>query len=201
MNFELELISNIAKWVGRALQGPKELLLHVKLASLTVSQVLASYIHEGIATDFNTLKDIQIQKVQGEADKITAEAQIASNEATLHQRRDKIARLEKEKQQAELDKIKAETEKTKAEADAIRMDAETRRHQAEREMQVEEIRLAKIRLENALSKLRQEGGDLILSSDNLKANIEQSKKQEHGDKKLLLDEEVQSKLSKRSRAT
>lgn len=174
MTFEMDCIEFIAKWVARSLQGPKGYLPHVKIASLTVAQKFMSYLDEGVVTDLQKLKDIEFQKLQGEADKVTAEAQEASNRATLGFSRDKISQLEREKKQAEIDEKNANTQAAIMDAETRRMDAETRRIEAEtkqneadtrRRIEVEE---ANARLKEAISILKLHGGAVFARRDGLR---------------------------------
>ena len=116
-------------------------------------------MQKNLVTDIRRIKEAGVRRIEAEADEKVAEAQrkladaaAAANQANLPKRRDAVAR-------AELELKRAEAVKTLAEANAVQMDAETRRLQA-----VEE---AKIRFLEALSKLRQDGGDLLVDSVNL----------------------------------
>lgn len=159
MTFEFDLLEFIARWIARALQGPKGFLPHVKIASLSATQALLSCVDEGFASDIKDIKDIKIQELQAEADIKTEEAKKSANENTLHKRKDKIAQIEKQKKQAEADAVEIDNNVKITDAETRKYDAETRRLQA--------ISDAKIRLVEAISKLRQEGGELILNSENL----------------------------------
>jgi hypothetical protein len=151
--------SQIVRWLARAIGGPLTLSGAVQVATLSVAETLLNLLRSGLASDIRRLKVAILRKAEAEADVKAAEAleRLARaaevvNRANLHKRRDALAEAEKRQS-------RANAAKTEAEVEAIRMDAETRRMQAAAESQA--------RLLEAISKLRQEGGDLLADPRNL----------------------------------
>jgi len=115
-------------------------------------------INEGLVRDLSRLKEALLGKMEAESDSKIAEAQKkiadaieAANRATRSRRQDAIIKATSEI-------AKAITAKTREEVNAIRTDTKTRRLQA--------IAQARIRLIEAISRLRQEGGDVFIDLDN-----------------------------------
>jgi hypothetical protein len=152
--------ATIVKFVGQAIVTPtKWLLWRTRIATLSVAETVLDLLKLGLVSDIRRIKEADLQTIEAEKDekKATAqlrlaEAQEASNRATLAKRKDVLAQAEKAKKAAEAAKVQAE-------ADAIRMDAETRRIRAVTEGQA--------RLLESISRLRQEGGDVYFREENL----------------------------------
>ena len=131
----------------------------IALATLSLAKILLKLIVSHIATDIGQFKDdilrrhkAQADAASAEAKKKLAEAAEAVNRAALHKRKDALAKLEREAKELQ-------NAKTQAEIHTILHDADTRRIQATAEAQA--------RLIEAISKLRQEGGDIFFSQQNL----------------------------------
>jgi hypothetical protein len=151
----------IARLVADALGGPQAIARQIYPASLAVVEALLSLWNSRAVPDIRRLKEAAHRRneayTEGEeakAKKQVAEATEAANRANLPKRKDALARYEKEK-------VRAEAARTQAEAEAIRMDAETRRFQAKAD--------AQIKLLEAISRLRQDGGEFFVNPENLKA--------------------------------
>lgn len=165
MPIPLNDLNQIAvKCFARAIGAPVAFGRYILIATLSVAETLASLAALTLVPDMRRLKELIFRRLEAQSDeqvaaaqKKLAEAAEAANRANLPKRRDAIARCE-------LEIKKAEAAKTEAEAEAIRMDAETRR--------IEAIEKAKIQLLEALSRLRQEGGDLFVDTENLQQIIE-----------------------------
>jgi uncharacterized membrane protein YqiK len=156
----------VRKWFARSIETPGQYARSALAATLTVAQTLLELNKQTLIPDIKRIKEANIQQIEAkaskrkaeaeekhaEAQKRAAEAVEAANRATLHKRRDALARAERDRQEAE-------AAKTRSEAEAIRMDAETRRIQAVAEAQA--------RLLEAVSRLRQEGGEFFVSKENL----------------------------------
>lgn len=142
----------LVKVIGLAVEVSAALLRPIELATYTVAEILLDLAGCSQAADFGRIKQAIIQRQEADAQLRLAEAQQAANEADLPKRRDAEARLRREM-------LKAEANEHQANADATRMDAETRRIAA--------IEKAKVDLLDALSRLRMEGGDLIIDRENL----------------------------------
>jgi len=154
------------RWLGRALGGPQSVGRYVSVATLSVAHTLMSLVSQGMASDISRMKESLLKRIEAEADTKAAEAQKrladavdAANRANLPKRFDAIARAEKEM-------ARANAAKKNAEGQAILMDAETRRIQA--------VADAKAKLLDALSRLRQEGGEFLVDTENLKEIIRKS---------------------------
>lgn len=152
--------SAVWKGLASAVRGSKDLARVTWIATLSSAEILLTLIKSGLVTDICRVKETLIERMEAEtesiradAEKRVAEAAEAASKADLPKRKDAIARAERDRQIAE-------AEKTLAEADAIRSDAETRRMQAMAE--------ATAALLEAVSKLKQEGGDMLLSEENLR---------------------------------
>lgn len=156
----------IQKWVARAIETPSRYARSKWTATLSVAEVLLSFVNSKFVPDIERIKEANIQSIEAGARKKNAEADLAeaeaklkmteavdaANQAAMHKRKDAIARAEK-------NQLAAEAAKTQAEADAVRMDAETRRMTAVAE--------AKANLMTAISQLRQEGGEFFVDRKNL----------------------------------
>jgi len=178
----LESGASLVKYLGKALDGPAYLGRGIAAATLLVAEAFFLLISADAASNFRRLRDSMIAKAEGEsrsetadADRRSAEAAAAANHANLHKRRDAIAKLEREKREAEVEKTKAEAAKTLAERDAILKDAETRQKDGKRR-QKKEITDVTALLAEAISRLRQEGGDVHFDEENLKRIIEETHK-------------------------
>jgi hypothetical protein len=157
----------IVRYAVQALGGPVFLARLSAVATLSVVEELLSMVGAGLVCDVRRMKESLIRRTEAETaakvakvasanaevQKKLAEAAEAANRANLHKRNDAVARAEK-------DKLRAEAAKTQAEAEAIRADAESRRIQALAEAQA--------RLIDALAKLRQDGGGLLVDSEQLR---------------------------------
>lgn len=148
------------KLLARAIEGSETLCRVIAVATLSVAETLFGLLQSGLVHDTERVKESLIRKMEAEADEKTADAQRklaeaaeAANHATLLKGR--TAREVAER------KAKAEAAKIEADAEAARMDAGTRRMQAIAEGQA--------KLLDAISKLRQEGGDVFLSKENLES--------------------------------
>ncbi|MGV2336311.1 MAG UNVERIFIED_CONTAM: hypothetical protein LVR18_20125 [Planctomycetaceae bacterium] len=167
MPLPFENIKQLAiKYVADAIGGPVAALRSILIATLSLAEMLARLAAATVVPDLRRLKELTFRRLEAqtdqqvaEAEKKLAEAADAANRANLPKRRDAIARIEQEIKQAE-------AAKTQAEADAIRMDAETRRFVA--------IKEAETKLIEALSRLRQDGGDLFVDPDNLRRIIDET---------------------------
>ena len=155
----LALATKLVKYVGRILDGSKEIARAITIATISVAEMLLELITSHFVADISRVKESLLQKMEAEtaekkadADRRIAEAAEAANRATLHKRDDAIAK-------AELEYRCAEAAKTAAEAAAIRLDAETRR--------IEGIANAQAKLLEAIAKLRSEDGDIYFSRENL----------------------------------
>lgn len=150
----------LLKGFATALGGPQFLARSIAIATASAAEICLGLIHEGWASDIGRIKESLLCKMEAEADeeaakaqKMLAEAAEAENRADLPKRRDAFAQAKKRHAQAR-------TAKTEAETEAIRMDAETRRMEA--------VAKGKAALLEALFRLKQEGGDLMLDSENLR---------------------------------
>jgi uncharacterized membrane protein YqiK len=157
----------IGRYAVRAVGGPVFLTRAIAVATVSVAHTLIRLVSAGLASDLGRVKEVLLSKLeaeaaskdaeavaaQAEAQKKLAEAAEAANRANLPKRRDAIAKAERQK-------ARAEAAKTLAEADAIRTDAETKRTRAVAE--------AYSLLLEALSKLRQDGGELIVDTEQLR---------------------------------
>ncbi len=166
MSWIAELGSLICRFTAKAVEGPDTLARMLAVATLSVAESGLRLIAEGAATDILRLKESQLgilearrDSAKAEAQKRVAEATEAVNKSNLHKRRDAVAQAEKRR-------LAAEAAKTEAEGQAIFLDAETRRIAA--------IAEAQARIIEAVSKLRQEGGDLLFDSENLKQILGQA---------------------------
>ena len=144
--------TRLARYIGTAMDGPKFLGRYIAIAALSVAETLLELVNAHVVTDIARVKEPLIRRIEVETDRKVAEAAEAANRATIHKRRDAIAKAERRQKQAD-------AAKTEAEADAIWMDAETRR--------LEAVAGAQARLLEAIAKLRAEGGDVFFSKDNL----------------------------------
>lgn len=156
-----ELIEVVKKWIAKNIEAPTRYARTTWAATLSLVETLSFFVSMGIATDIGRIKEAQIKTIEAKAtaeeakaNKVMAEAVDATNKATLHKRKDVMAR-------AELEAKSVETAKTQAEGDAIKMDAETRR--------IEAVAKAKATLIDAISSLRLEGGDLMVDRKNLES--------------------------------
>lgn len=159
-------VVTVLKYLGQAVSGPAFATRAATAATLSTAQALLSMVGSPWVDDIKRLKESLILKnesaataASADAQKRVAEAAEASQRANLHKRRDRLARIEHERQRAEADKVQAEAYKIVADAEATRVDAETRRLTAMAEAQA--------RLIEALSKLKQEGGNFAISEENL----------------------------------
>ena len=152
-------VSIVIGWVGTAISGSAAAIRGITIATLSMAEVLTKLISEHVADDISVWKNALLRRevgktaiVEADAQKRAAEAAEACNKATLHKRKDHIARLEREK-------LELANAKTKAEIKAIEADANTKRVQA--------IMDGKVRLIDALSQVKQEGGAVFFSQENL----------------------------------
>lgn len=149
----------IVKWLARAMGGPKMLARTSAIAMLSVVETLMVLANYTLVGDIRRIKEAQLRVIdagaraaEAESARKVAEAAEAANKATLL-KRNNATKL------AELRLQNADAAKTEAEAEAIRMDAETRRLAA--------IEDAKANLIEKLSKLRMDGGELLIDRANL----------------------------------
>jgi formylglycine-generating enzyme required for sulfatase activity len=161
----------IVKFLGTPVRGSKAAGEFIAVATLSTAQTLLELLRSRLASDIGRLKEARIRASEAEtrgkdaeAEQKLAEAARAANEATHHKRRDAEARIERERRKAEVEKTRAETDAARMDAETRRMDAETRRLQA--------IAEAKARLMEALSGLRQQGGEAFFSEQNLREIIQ-----------------------------
>lgn len=149
----------VGQIVARTIEGPNQLLNACVAATLHVAEYLVQVWDKDLASDIRQYREslrrkdeAETTKHEADAQKALAEATRAANKANLAKRRDAIARLEREMREAEV-------AKTKAKAQVILIDAETRR--------LKTVAHAKAELLEAISKLRQEGGDFLVDPENL----------------------------------
>jgi hypothetical protein len=155
------------RYAVRALGGPRVFVRQIAIATLSVVQTLLQLLRRDLVADVRrikeslllkteaetALKQAEVAKARAEGEKVLAEAAELANRASLRKRKDNLARAEAEKK-------RAEAAKTRAEAEAIRMDAEGRH--------AREVAEAGVRISEALSKLRLEGGEIMVDSDQLR---------------------------------
>ncbi len=141
--------------LATALGGPKSVVRNTFAATLAVVEALLKLLDAGVAGDIRRIKESLIASSEAEAQakvaeaaKKTAEAVEAANRANLARRNDAMAKAEKRRAMAEADRIQAE-------ADAIRTDADTRRLE-------QVVTAAETRLFDAVAKLNEEGGKLLV---------------------------------------
>jgi hypothetical protein len=154
----------IVKFVGAAIKRSEASLDAATIVAVSFAKSFLRYLlPDGVISDIDRMKESLLRKMDAEAAKEEAEAQNrlaeaaeAANHATLHKRKDAFAAAERRKLEAEADKVEAEGE-------AVLMDAETRRLQAMAD--------SRIRLIEAVSRLRQEGGDVLVSRENLESIV------------------------------
>jgi hypothetical protein len=163
-----EICGIIWKRLGTAVAGPKALARMGAIATLSVADTLLTMIDATLVTDIRRVKESLIRRVEARtatveaaATKKLAEAIEAADKADLPARKDAIARATKEKALAEAAKSQAEADKSQAEADKVRSDIEIQRLQPMTD--------ARVRLLEAITKLRAAGGDVYFDADNLKA--------------------------------
>jgi len=149
----------VVKYLGRPIAASATAARGIAVATLSLAEILLKLIASHIATDIGQYKDDILRRHKAQADAASAEAQkkLAEaaetvNRATLHKRKDALAKLEREA-------TRLQNAKTQAEIHTILHDADTRRIQATAEAQA--------RLIEAISKLRREGGDIFFSQQNL----------------------------------
>ena len=137
--------------------------------------ILVREIEQLIAAGVNVREKLRIARRANiilPTHKLLDAASEAANRATLHQRRDAFAQAEREKARAEAAKAQAEAAKTQAEANKILAEAEYIRTEANARRQQAQIE-AKLRFLEAVSRLRQEGGELYVDSENLEQLLRQ----------------------------
>ncbi len=161
-----EFGEQIIRWLATSVETPSRYVRIVCIATLSTAQELLGLVSSGLVSDIQRLKENEFQALEAstqklkadaesrnaEAQKRVAEATEAANKVAIAKRKDAIA-------QAEKDKAKAEAAKTEAEVEAIRAEIENRRIRA--------IADGVARVIEAVSKLRHDGGDLILDKENL----------------------------------
>ena len=153
-------------YLARALGGPAALGRFTLIATLTVAETSLKAIKkedgglaDGLIRDIRHFKDDLYKKnrlddkvYEAQAHKTVAEAAKASNRNSFQKRTKVIAARERE--------LEAQANLTQAKADATRTNAQTKRIAA--------IARAKAELIEALSKLKQEGGQVYMDPENLK---------------------------------
>jgi hypothetical protein len=151
----------IGKLFAIAIAGSKNVSLVIGVATLRVAETLLEMVLGAEVSDISRLKESLIERIEAEtvsqkADSMRklAEAIEATNKANLHKRKDALA-------VAERDIARAQAAKTQEEADAIKRDSETRR--------IEAIAKARTDFIEAISKLKQEGGEIVFDAENLRA--------------------------------
>ena len=158
--------SVVARIVALSTSGPKRYARLATAASLSVAQYLLQVSKSQLVPDVRRLKETFIEAAEADTEakkarsmKALAEATEASNNATIHKRDDAIALAKQREALAIAAKAEAEVEKIKMESQAAMMDAQTRRGQA--------IADAQVKFVDALSRLKQEGGQFFVNQDNL----------------------------------
>jgi hypothetical protein len=158
-----DLRAVIFRYAAKALGGTKPLGRMVLTATLSLADTLLTACRDGSISDVRRVKETLIRRTEAEtttkeadAQKRMAEAVEAANRASLHKRNDALAKAEKSLKQAKADKVRADAAKTEAEAKAILAEAATKRI------------AAMATFLDAVSKLRQAGGDLFVDRDELK---------------------------------
>lgn len=143
----------LVKLASMPLSGLATLGRIVGIETLSLAEILAECIHPRLANDIREMKDSLRKKEMADARKMVAEATVAINRASLHKRNVAMAKAE--------ENIKKEqAAKTKAEADVIRQHAKMR--------QLEAATNAYIKILEAIGRLRSEGGDVYIDSENLR---------------------------------
>lgn len=149
----------LAKLDGQAITGPEALAQRVVGATVsTVTTLLellrSQHVSDADGVEKSAIPDPRIETVEKTARsrRRLTDAAEAANRAT---------RAKRSRAQAEERKLHAEAAKSEAEAVAIRKDAESRR--------VKAIAEATVLLLEAISTLRQRGGDTLFSAQNLES--------------------------------
>jgi hypothetical protein len=156
----------LVRLIAKATDGPASLVRATCVATLTVAEYIVSCIDCRIASDIHDIKQSLLQKIKAEGDtaiadvkKKLADAANATNRATLHKRKDRVAKAKRAQ-------LEAQAAKTQAEAEATRTNAEAERLRAEAEAQARLIE-AKSRFVEAIAGLRQQGGDVFFDREAL----------------------------------
>lgn len=158
-----DMLQQFGTWIKKiyckSVEAPTRYTKSAYSAALSLASLLLEMSKSRLLPDLNRIKEANIKSIEADADLKEAEANAkaaeaaeASNRATLHKRRDKMAKLEFEAKRLEL-------AKTEAEIEAIKSDSESKK--------IEAMANANARVIEAISKLNQEGGQLIVNSANL----------------------------------
>ncbi|WP_428306764.1 hypothetical protein [Lacipirellula sp.] len=153
----------ILKWIAKPFVVPKRVVQSGSVAMLSVVQTLLEMVDSHLATDIQRLKEANLRIIEAdarlrgaqadekaaEARKKLSEAIAAANKNALTAHREALRLVERQ----------AAVEQTNANTRAINSDAMARQCKMMAEAQAE--------LLDAVSRLRQEGGDLLLDRRNL----------------------------------
>jgi hypothetical protein len=149
--------SSIWKIIASIIDGPSEWSRVSLVSLLAVGGTLLKLVISDHVTVVERLEDqlmrrseAETQIVEAEAKRKQAEAVDAVNRASMSKRNCQIRKLETQR-------LKLQNDELMAQIDSIRLDAENQ----------QVIANAKVRLLDALSSLRREGGDMFVGEKNL----------------------------------
>jgi hypothetical protein len=166
--------SVIVKLAARAIVGSAEVVGLAATGTLCVAEFLLELLNCRLCDDLGRWKEAMLREREARSSGVAAEAQeklaramSAANFEIQERRRDEEARAAAELKKAEAGKVRAEAQRIKAEA--RKTGAETERVRVETELKRREaaVAAAKENVLEKLSSLRQEGGELIINSENL----------------------------------
>lgn len=154
-----ELGQLLSKWTAAAVEGFSGARMYTSIATLSVAQTCLELLQSGIAQDIQRVKEALIRRTEAEteikvaeAKQRLAEAAVAANIADLPKRNDALARIHK-------DVARLAVQKAEVEIKAIEEELRLKR--------VAAVAEARARLMEAISSLRENGGEVFLDKTNL----------------------------------
>ncbi len=158
MNKFLPGFTPVVRLLGHMLGGTKGVSRNTVAATLSFAETLLALVKSNMVVDFGRLKETLIRTSEAKAEIALAEAQkirFQSSERALNGE----LRMREELARAEASLARAKGAKVRAEAKAVLQDAETRRLTA--------IREAQLKLVEAITKLREQGGEIYIDEERL----------------------------------